>query len=261
MAEFLALYRNQLLVFLLVFLRVGGLIAVAPVFGSAVALKQWKVLLTVAVALLVAPLFWNNRLACGGSDLDFAVAAGREAVLGLVMGAALLLLVSGLQAAGHIIGQMSGMSLAQIIDSTTGASQPVFGKLLELAGIAFFFLVGGHRQVMTAILDSFAWMPPGDVGFHGGLWSSMQELAANVFVLALRIAAPAIAALLLSSLMVGLISRAAPQLNTLSAGLGVNAIVAIAAVAFGIGAGLWIFGEETQLALESVTSVLRPAEY
>ena len=82
-------------------------------------------------------------------------------MLGLALGLAVMILLSGMQLAGQVISQMSGMSLADVANPTFDTSVPIFSQILEMLALAIFFLVGGHRQVIDALLGSFAWMPPG----------------------------------------------------------------------------------------------------
>ena len=82
-------------------------------------------------------------------------------MLGLALGGAVMILLSGMQMAGQVISQMSGMSLADVVNPTFDTTVPIFSNLLEMLALSIFFLMGGHREVMDALLGSFEWMPPG----------------------------------------------------------------------------------------------------
>jgi flagellar biosynthetic protein FliR len=174
--------------------------------------------------------------------------------LGLVMGLAMLMLATALQAAGRIVGQMSGSSLAEAVDPDLGAASPLYGRMYDLVSIAAFLLIGGHRQVIAALLDTFQWMPPGEVGFSGGPLATLNEIASQSFVLAVRAAAPVVIALLLSTLVLGLISRTAPQLNILAVGFNLNALVTIAVLALTLGGAAWVFQQHIDTAVQSLQS-------
>jgi flagellar biosynthetic protein FliR len=254
MSEFVELYRSQLLIFLFVLARVGGLVVVAPVFGARQAPKYLRVALAVAIALMIAPVFWNNGSPEPDNAVALLIALCRESVLGLMMGLALAIVVAGLQAAGRVIGQMSGLSLAQVIDPEAGTSTSLFGKFFDLTATAAFLLVGGHRQVLSALLDTFEWMRPGNVGFSAGLFETLNEIVSQSFLLALRVSAPAVLALLLATLIVGFVSRAVPQLNTIALGLSLNSVLAIAIVSVTLGGAAWLFHEHATAAVEAVCS-------
>jgi flagellar biosynthetic protein FliR len=188
--------------------------------------------------------------------LDFAIPLARELVLGLVMGLALLILVAGIRAAGQIVGQMSGMSLAQLIDPETGSSSPLLGHLFGMLATAVFLIAGGHRQLLAALLDTFHWMPPGRVGFASGPIMTLSEIAGQSFLLALRATAPVVLALLLSAFVLGLIGRALPQLNVLAIGLGTNSMIALCTLVLSLITVVWVFQQHADNAVEAVSQAI-----
>lgn len=256
MSALVELYRDQLLVFLFVFARVGGLVVAAPVFGARGAPKYIRVLLAAAVALMIAPVFWNVTVPHTHDTLSLAITLAREAVLGLLLGLALLLVVTGLQIAGRIIGQMSGIALAEAVDPDLASNTPLFGKLFDLVATAVFLLAGGHRQVLAALLDTFKWIEPGSAHFSTGLLETLNDVAAQSFLLAIRVSAPVVVALLLATLIVGFVSRAVPQLNSIMLGLSLNTMIAVAVLTVSLGGAAWLFNEHADAAIEAVGTAL-----
>jgi flagellar biosynthesis protein FliR len=246
------------LAFVFVAIRIGGLVMLALLF--VLPRSSWVScgLLTLAVALMIAPLADSSSLEAQLEEPSQLLAAAcREAVLGFVMGTATVVLVTGLQAGGQWIGQMSGMSLAEAVDPVSGNASTGFGKLFELTGVTAFLLTGGHRQVLSALLDSFQWMPPGRVGFHEGMLTTLQQLVAGSFELALRVSAPVLVALLLSALIMGVINRMVPHISTLSWGFSLNMIVALGLVFLTLGGVAWIFQDHAEATLASVYQAMR----
>jgi flagellar biosynthetic protein FliR len=256
MAAFLELYHRQLLVFGFVLARVGGLVFVAPALAARSAPSHVRVLLTLAVAMLVAPVYWATPSSWPGNWLEVAVPLCREVVLGLLMGLALAAVIGGIQAAGHVVGQMSGMSVAEAADAELEASGPVFGRLYGLMATAVFLVIGGHRQSLAALLDTFRWMPPGRVGFSEGLVSTLSEVAGQSLLLALRVAAPVLLALIVTTLVLAFIGRALPQLSVFSLGLGLNSIVVVAMLAVSLGAAVWVLQDQINGAIAAVGSAI-----
>jgi flagellar biosynthesis protein FliR len=246
------------LAFLFVAIRIGGLVLTAPLFSGARISWTSRGLLVLAIALLIAPVADSASLeSLLAEPWELAAAACREAVLGLVLGTAVVVLVAGLQAGGQWIGQMSGMSLAEAIDPGNGFALTGFGKLFELTGITAFLVTGGHRQVLSALLDTFQWMPPGRIAFHAGMLDALQQVVAGSFELALRISAPVLVALLLSALVMGTVQRLVPQINTLAWGLHLNMIAAMALVFLTLGSVTWIFRHHAEAAVASVYQALQ----
>lgn len=256
------IHSELLLAFLFALLRIGGLVLLAPLFGGGSVPLRLRLLLAVAAASMIAMVCDPEPLSGPLHGGQLLVAACREAILGLVFGTAIVLLVAGLQAAGQLVGQLSGMSLAEAVEPLSGGSATGFGKLFELVGIAAFLLTGGHRQVLAALLDTFRWMPPGQVGFSAGLLATLHEIAAASFQLAVRAAAPVLLALLLAALVMGVIQRVVPQLNTLSFGFSLNALAALALVTLSLGGVAWTFQTHADSAIHSMAEAISrvPAE-
>ncbi len=251
MDPLLLVSRDALLVFLLVVTRVSGLVVSAPLYGRSVPVRV-RLLLAVAAALLVTPLHLPLAEPAPATPLGLLVVLAQEFTLGLAHGLAILILVAGLQLSGQLIGQLSGMQMADVFHSELNTQVPVLSQLLDLITLAVFLIIGGHRQVMAALLDSFHWMPPGQAVITDDLVTALAEIARRSFELGLRAAAPVVVSLLVSMLVLGLISRTLPQLNVLAVGFGVNLLVMLAALLLSLGAMVLVFQEYAGLALQQV---------
>lgn len=251
MSWLLALYLNQFLVFVLVLTRVGALVMTLPVIGSATMPLQIRALLAIAISLLITPLHWGIAVPQPANLVDLSVLLGREALLGLALGSAVMILLSGMQLAGQVISQMSGLSLAEVSNPTFDTGVPIFSQILEMLALAIFFLVGGHRQVMHALLGSFEWMPPGAGTLPDDLALALSAVAAHSFETGIRASAPVMVSLLLAILIIALISRTLPQLNSIAVGLNLNALIAPLILAFCLGSAAWTFQNEAEQVISS----------
>ncbi len=243
---------NAFLVFVLILTRLSGLLLTVPFFGAGTVPMRVRLLLTVGMALLLTPLYWTVPVENPGNLVNFAVILGQEAVLGLAMGLGILILFSGLQLTGQVIGQMSGMQLADVFNPTANASVSLFSQLLDLLTLAVFLTMGGHRQVIQALLDTFAWMPPGQVAFSENLILTLSEITSQSFVLGIRAAAPIMIALLLSVLILGLISRTLPQLNVIAVGFSLNSMVMLGMLSISLGGAAYLFQEQADVTFELI---------
>jgi flagellar biosynthetic protein FliR len=121
-----------------------------------------------------------------------------------------------------------------------------------------YLAIGGHRLVLGGLLDTFAWLPAGQGAFSRSAVDAVTVLFAQSFVLGVRVAAPAIVALLLATLIMGLLSRTLPQLNVMALGFGVNAIVALMAIGASLAGACWVFQDQVHGMLETALVALRP---
>lgn len=252
MSWLLTTYLNQFLVFVLVLTRVSGLTMTLPVLGASSMPLQVRAILSIAVALLITPLHWGLTIPLPGNLIDLAVLMAREAVLGLALGSAVMILLSGMQLAGQIISQMSGLSLAEVVNPTFDNTVPIFSQVLEMLALSIFFLLGGHREVMDALLGSFEWMPPGRGTLPTDLTAALSLVASHSFETGIRASAPVLVSLLLAILIIALISRTLPQLNSIAIGLNLNALLAPAILALCLGSAAWTFQDEAAGVVTSI---------
>ncbi len=256
MATVVELYLNPLLLFVFALARIGALVASAPVLGAPSAPMRVRALLAVCVSALVAISFWTVQVPQPSTVLQLMVMIASEAAWGLALGLGVAILFAGLQATGQLLGEMSGMQLADAIDPSFNVNTPLFGQLLNLVALAVFVLLGGHRQVMAALLDSFAVMPPGHATFSHGLSTALIDVAGQSFELGVRAAAPVLTAVLLATLVLGLVNRTLPQMNVMAVGFSLNTVIAIAALAISIGAAVWIFQDEVERLLDAIRNAI-----
>lgn len=252
----LSLGLNHFLVFTLVLARVSGLVITAPVLGGNDVPAQVRVFLAFALAVLVTPTQTATLVAPPVTLLSYLLVTSSELVIGLTLGLGITVLFSGMQLAGQIIGQLSGMALAEVFNPGLDATVPLVSQLLHVFALAVFVALGGHRLVMDGLLGTFATMPPGSALISSSLGETFTTLVTQSFAVGIRAAAPATAALLLATVVLGLVSRTLPQLNVLSFGFGINAAVTFAAVWVSLGAIGYVFQEEVQPAVEMLVEAI-----
>src|SRR5262245_15952188 len=103
---------SRFVVFALVLARTGALLMTAPIFGAQAVPKRVRGLLTVTMSLLVTPVFLGSTVPPIENTIELGRLLVNEALVGLLLGLGINTLFSGVQAAGQIISQMSGLSLA-----------------------------------------------------------------------------------------------------------------------------------------------------
>lgn len=247
---------EKFLLFTLVLTRVSGLTMTAPIYGTKEVPIQVRVLLAVALALLITPTQWDAAVEYPGTTIHYLVFVAGELLVGLCLGLGILILFSGMQLAGQMIGRVGGLMLADVFDPTTETSVPMFSRLLLLVALAVFVCIGGHRMLMAGLLDTFQTIPPGCGAIPHSIARTFVVLLTQSFSLGIRAAVPVVTALLLSTLVMGLISRTLPQLNILMVGFGLNSMLTFATLSLTLGAMAWAFQEQVQPALQILLEAL-----
>lgn len=203
------------------FLRIGAMFAIAPLFGSRTIPMRIRVGAALAMSVSLAPLLpvppAIDVLSVAGV-VDVAV----QLSIGLSMGFMLQMSFSSLQMAGELIAVTMGLSMAQVTDPINGAQVPVLGQLFFMVGMLIFLALDGHLALMSLVFESFSSMPIGGTGLAGtDLWQ-MANHASSIFLGGVMVALPALTGLLAANVMLGVITRAAPQLNLFSFGLPIT---------------------------------------
>ena len=104
-----------------------------------------------------------------------AIAVAREGLIGLLIGATIQLIITGLQLGGEAITSTGGMQLGDAVDPTTSSSMPSVARLVGLLVTAVMLIVGGHRILLGVLLDSFEALPAGHVEFHDSMMALVVE--------------------------------------------------------------------------------------
>jgi flagellar biosynthetic protein FliR len=256
MTSLLQNYLDQFIVFVLVLTRISGLVMTAPIFGSRSIPYRIRGLLAVALSMIITSLYWEHQVPVPQGIIEMALMLMREGVLGVLLGMSLQILFSGLQLAGQIISQMSGMSLADVFDPTFNQSVPIFAQLLETMVLSFFVAIGGHRLLIRALLETFRWRPPGVHELPTGIVAAVTDVVHQSFLMGIRAGAPVMVALLMAILMLGLISRTLPQLNVIAIGFSLNSMVMMLTLALSLGAIAWVLQEQAESVIERMTEVV-----
>lgn len=225
--ELIATYLN-LPQFALIVSRIAGVIVAMPLFGGMAVPANVRVLLIIALSGLVAPLI--PTLAAAPDTLG-ALISGMigEALLGALIGVVLAMAFVGLQIGAMLIAQESGLAYGQVVDPTTSEEETVLGTFFLQLATVIFLIIGGHRALIGATLDTFERIPllRAEAALTGDVDVLLDALAASMDV-TVRVAAPTVLALFLSNVALGFLSRTLPQLNVLNVGFALKGVVAFA---------------------------------
>lgn len=187
----------------LVFVRIGAIVALLPVFGEQSVPARLRLAIALAFTMLVAPLV----AAPVQPDIPAILA---EVVTGLMLGAGLRLLVLALNLAGAIAAQST--SLAQILGVAGAEPAPAMSHILVVAGLALATTLGLHLRIVEFMAFSYDMFPQGSLpaSEEAAAWGVAQ--VARAFSLGFSIAAPFAIGGLLYYVALGAINRAMPTL-------------------------------------------------
>jgi flagellar biosynthetic protein FliR len=206
----LAIGQSALAAFLLAMARTAGFVLVAPPFNSRSVPAQARVGLIVALALAL-----TGGLQAGAPGLDSGAllpAIVLQAAVGLALGFLVLAAVAALQAAGDLLDTVGGFSISMALDPLMLVQTSVMGRLHQITAATLLFVTDGHLMIVHGLTRSVDLMPSAMTSW-GEVARSATAAVGTLMLGALQIAAPVVAAMLITDLALGLLTRAAPALN------------------------------------------------
>lgn len=239
--------------------RVGALIMTAPIFGNRSMPLQGRALIALMISLLVTPLLAKHSTVDMANMSVFTKHLLSEVLIGMLFGVGITILLNGIQITGQIISQLGGTAIAEAFDPELEESVSVYSQFFFFLTLTMFVLLDGHRLTMDALLESFHTLPPGEANLGSDYVNALTILMGQSFTLGLRAAAPAMTALLLATLVLGLIGRTLPQINILAVGFGVNSLLSLGCLFTSVGVIAWAFPQQTGVAIDVLKSALTPA--
>jgi len=209
---------QQIETFLLVLLRVSGILIVAPIFGHQAVPQQIKIGFALCLSLILVPLVSTVPVSFPQAIIPLGLFLAKELVAGLFIGFTFLLIFYGVEMGGSIVGMQIGFGLVNVIDPQSGQEVSVIGTLQFLLAMLFFLAINGHHIIISSILDSFKIIPPGGVQFSSPVGEKIIRMVAACFVIAIKIAAPLMVTLFLTDVALAMIARTIPQMNVFIVG-------------------------------------------
>jgi flagellar biosynthetic protein FliR len=197
----------------LALVRVSGMVVFAPFFSSTALPVRAKAVFVLAVAFLLAPLV--STLPGARVTIGFAGLLGELAV-GLVYGLTLALLNEMLLFAGQIVGLQLSFSLVNLMDPSSSIQTPLMGELFQLMGTLVVIGAGLDRILLASLVRSFRAAPLGSFAVAPASSVAIFRAAGGIFLAAVELAAPILAATMLVEVAVSLLGKLSPQLPVMN---------------------------------------------
>ncbi len=205
-----------------------------PIFTSKSIPLLFNFGLALAASILLFPLLDLKAFPVLTSLGSLAIGAIGEILIGITIGMTVNLIFIGLQIAGQISGYQMGLAIAQVMDPADGEQVPLLAQFFQLFAFLTFLTINAHHWFLMALADSFHLVPPFGFKISGSLIEQLIQIAGNMFVIAIKVGAPVIAALLLASIAFGLIARTVPQMNVFFVAMPLKIIIGLLFIGFSL---------------------------
>jgi flagellar biosynthetic protein FliR len=204
--------------------RILGLIAASPLFGNASVPASVKVGLGVMLAAIIAPAIPALPAADPMSMAGLLILV-QELLIGLAMGFAMRIVFAAIEMAGELSSLTMGLGFATFFDPMSAGRSSAISQMLALIATMAFLAANAHLVLLQALAESFITMPVSATPMSAAAPLELARLGGRIFSAGLQLSLPIVAALLITNVALGILTRAAPQLNIFGVGFPITLTV------------------------------------
>lgn len=218
---------NSIEVFILIFIRMTGLFVIAPIFSRTNIPRHLKIGFSFMLALILVNTISNQNIIIS-NIYEFAALVIREFVVGITLGYVSYTIFTAIYVAGELIDMQIGFGVVNVIDPISNIQVSITSTFYFILCMLIFLLCNGHHVLIRALFSSYEYIPLGQAVFGAGLQSRVLEVFGGIFLIAFKIAAPILAAILITDVALGVISKTVPQLNVFVVGMPLKIFLGLA---------------------------------
>ncbi len=205
--------------FLMVLMRVGGMMFTAPLFSHRNIPPMAKIGLIGIFSLVLVPVIPSPPPELL-NDLGSVIGVvAKELVAGLLMGFMATTIMIGIQVAGELVAFQMGFAIVQALDPSSSSNVSIISEFQFIMAILIFLAIDGHHLLINAVAGSFQVIPPGMINFSSASVEVAIRFCINVLAIGLKIGAPVIVTLFLTDVALGIMARTVPQMNVFIVGM------------------------------------------
>jgi flagellar biosynthetic protein FliR len=237
---------RELKAFYLILIRIGIIFQMLPFFNARVVPVLVKAGLSVVIAIILFPVINTSMVKFPNTGFGLMQLILSEFIVGIILGLLVMIFFEGVRMMGQMVGFQTGFAITNIIDPQSGSQISILANMAYLVAMMFFLLLNGHYILLNAVRESFEVIPVGSLRLNTDMFSKMVALYGQMFVIAVKIGAPAIAALLFTNLAFGLITKFIPQMNIMIVAFPIQIVI-----------GLFFFGVSLNVLLDFMENYLK----
>jgi len=236
--------------------RILAMIASSPVLGNKQVPVRVKIGLSVLLAIIIAPNVGEMPQVALGSVQGLLIIV-QQILIGSAMGFTLRLIFNAIEMVGELTGLQMGLGFASFFDPINHVHAPIIAQWLGILAALVFLSINGHLYMFAALTESFQTLPIGNMMPTEGIYS-VVEWGSSIFSYALQISLPVLAALLITNIALGILTRAAPQLNIFAVGFPITLALGFFVLALSMPYFAPLLDKLTHDGLEMMLKVVQP---
>ena len=219
-----AQFNAWLAAYLWPMVRIGAMLLAAPIFSSRQVPVRFRLLLMLVLTWLVMPTLPPVPPAEVLSHTGLLIML-QQILIGVVMGFILQMVFGALVFGGQVVAYSTGLGFASMVDPQNGVQVPVVAQFYLILATLLFLLSNGHLLTIELLSDSFHTLPVAVDGISRNGLLDIVAWGSRMFAGGLLIALPIVGAMLLVYMGMGVVMRAAPQLNIFSVGFPITMLL------------------------------------
>jgi len=227
--------------FLLLLGRLSGFFLSAPIFSSRQIPTRIKILVLVLLSATLSYVIPVNAAVAIENPGMFLAAMVVEIAVGYTIGFVAYVVFGAIQLAGQLMDMQMGFGIVNVVDPLSGTQIPLMGNLTQTLALLMYLAIDGHHYLLQALIQSYKVVPVMGLHLNAPFFELLMTIAAQMFVIAVKIAAPIIIAILVADIAMGFIARTVPQMNVFIVGLPLKIMVGLGALMLMMPVYLWVF--------------------
>lgn len=209
--------------FLLPLFRVMAVLMTMPLFGANMVSTRIRLYMALAITVVITPAL-PPLPTFDALSLRTLLLCAEQILVGALMGLAVHMLFQVFVVAGQVVAIQMGMAFASMVDPINGVNVATVSQFFNMLVTLLFLSMNGHLVVLEVLVESFTTLPVGGGLLTAQIWELVGRLG-WVLGASILLVLPAITALLVVNLALGVMTRAAPQLNIFSVGMPVTIVL------------------------------------
>ena len=208
---------DTLVAFMLVSIRISAMLLAAPLFSASSVSIPIRIVTSLAIAVMLVQAVPTPKIDLLSPMGALAIAG--EVIVGAAIGFIFQLGFAAVQLAGEQIAASTGLGFAAMVDPQTGTQSPVINQFLSIMMLLSFLTLEGHHILLKLLAASYEALPVGSAFFSANTLIGIAKAGALIFSAGMLACLPIIVALFLVTLVIGILTRVAPQMLVALPGL------------------------------------------
>jgi len=225
--EIWPLNHTALSTFFLVLIRVSTILFMFPFFNARIIPTLLKGGLALLITIILFPVVHIGMVEFPHSSGGMVYLIISELIIGMLLGLSVQLFFEGIKIMGQLVGFQTGFAITNILDPQNSVQISILSNLAYLLAMTLFLVMNGHLLLLESLRESFEIIKIGSLNLNREILKTLMDTAGDMFVIGIKIGAPAIAALLFAQVAFGLMNKFIPQMNIMIVAFPVQIVIGL----------------------------------